>query len=396
MIEQITIENFKSLKKVQLKLGRMNLFVGSNASGKSNLFDALRVLRGVAGGFPIKELFEGGTRTGSGEAWPGIRGGLRYSIHMPTGAEGLSPDAETRLSIGFNGSQQRLGYIIGFNAVGKTTQESLYRDGEEVFLYDGKDPYFRAHPGALVETYPHPFLGSQLILAFRTGLAGAQKPVVEEWIRRQLSMQFFEFVPDVLRRYGTSADLPQMGELGENFASLVRAICSDPATKEAYLTWLRELRPRELDDVTVLKGAVGEPLIATVEAGRTFPAPVLSDGTLRFAALAAAFFQPAIPEVVAIEEIENGIHASRLRILLQLLRSRAGQTTTQVMATTHSPLLLDWLTETEWETTFFCHREPETGATVVLPLTELPGFRSAAKPGRIGQLLAEGWMDFAL
>ena len=43
MIERIVIENFKSLRKVDLKLGRMNLFIGSNASGKSNFFDALRI-----------------------------------------------------------------------------------------------------------------------------------------------------------------------------------------------------------------------------------------------------------------------------------------------------------------------------------------------------------------
>ena len=47
MIERIVIENFKSFKKVDLKLGRLNLFIGTNASGKSNFFDALRVLQGI-------------------------------------------------------------------------------------------------------------------------------------------------------------------------------------------------------------------------------------------------------------------------------------------------------------------------------------------------------------
>lgn len=68
MIEHITIERFKSLKNVDLKLGRLNLFIGTNASGKSNFFDALRMLRGIAGGFPVKELFEGGARTVAGDA----------------------------------------------------------------------------------------------------------------------------------------------------------------------------------------------------------------------------------------------------------------------------------------------------------------------------------------
>ena len=51
MIEQITIKNFKSFKDVSLKLGPLNIFIGANASGKSNFFDALRVLQGIGYGF---------------------------------------------------------------------------------------------------------------------------------------------------------------------------------------------------------------------------------------------------------------------------------------------------------------------------------------------------------
>jgi predicted ATPase len=80
--------------------------------------------------------------------------------------------------------------------------------------------------------------------------------------------------------------------------------------------WLQELRPQEVEDVITLTGAIGEPLFALREGGREFPAPVLSDGTLRFAALAASSFQPDMPKVLAIEEIENGIHGSRLRLLM--------------------------------------------------------------------------------
>ena len=47
-----------------------------------------------------------------------------------------------------------------------------------------------------------------------------------------------------------------MGEHGENFAALIRVICGNPETKEAYLSWLRELRPRDVDDVGMLEGAI--------------------------------------------------------------------------------------------------------------------------------------------
>jgi predicted ATPase len=379
-----------------LKLGLLNLFIGTNASGKSNLFDALRVLRGLAGGFSVSELFEGGARTLAGGTLPGIRGGLGHAAHKGAENDHAATSPEASLQVEFTTRLGQAGYAVSFNTAGATTREKLSKDGREVFFFDGQEACFRLSAGGLSPCYPNAFVGSQVILAFRTGLAGEHKEFVEAWMRGLLSMQFFELDPDVLRRYGTAADIPGMGERGENFASLARHICDKHPLHNAYLGWLQELRPRELDDVTTLQGAVGEPLFALREGARVFPAPVLSEGTLRFAALAAAFFQPDMPEVMTIEEIENGIHPGRLRLLLQLLRQRAGQAPTQVMATTHSPLLLDWLTEEEWDTTFFCQRDPLSGASSITPMSSLPGFRDAAKPGQVGQLLAEGWMDFAL
>ena len=52
MIDRIIIENFKSLRKVDLSLGSLNLFIGTNASGKSNFLDALRTLQGIGNGSP--------------------------------------------------------------------------------------------------------------------------------------------------------------------------------------------------------------------------------------------------------------------------------------------------------------------------------------------------------
>ena len=78
MIERIAIENFKSLRNVDLALGRVNLFVGTNASGKSNFLDALRVLEGIGNGFTIGEILNGKPRSATNEIWAGIRGGSKY------------------------------------------------------------------------------------------------------------------------------------------------------------------------------------------------------------------------------------------------------------------------------------------------------------------------------
>ena len=176
----------------------------------------------------------------------------------------------------------------------------------------------------------------------------------------------------MLRAYSRVAEVPRMGERGENFAALVQTICK--GNENAYLSWLKQLRPEEVDHVGVLHGAIGEPLFMLREKGREFPAAVLSDGTLRFAALAAAFFQPDMPDLMTIEEIENGLHSSRARLLLELLRSQAEAANTQVVATTHSAAVLDWLGEEDYRTTFVCKRDEETGESRICALTDVPHF----------------------
>ena len=86
MIERIVIENFKSLRKVDLSLGRVNLLIGTNASGKSNFLEALRMLEGIGNGFTIDEILNGKPKGATSEVWEGIRGGSAHACF--TGIDG--------------------------------------------------------------------------------------------------------------------------------------------------------------------------------------------------------------------------------------------------------------------------------------------------------------------
>lgn len=103
-----------------------------------------------------------------------------------------------------------------------------------------------------------------------------------------------------------------------------------------------------------------------------------------------------MPGVMTIEEIENGIHASRLRLLMELLRNRAASGRTQIMATTHSPIVLAWLTEAEYAHTFYCRRDETSGESSICPLTQVPRFVEVVKRQPIADLFAEGWLEVAL
>lgn len=407
MIERIVIENFKSLRKVDLKLGRMNIFIGSNASGKSNFFDALRVLQGIGSGFTISEVLDGKPRSATSEVWEGIRGGSAKACFAGSG-----DDAEVCLTVSGRLREKPSlpwEFMIAFSpAEGRVTRERLrvngdIYDSEPVAKSQGSDPvikvrYYKGGKG----NPPHvTFERSRPVLTqLAKGNGGTWKRAHVEWAaevaRLLANTQRVDPQPSVLRGYSQAHQIQRMGERGENFAALIGTIAQDPAAKDAYLSWLKQLRPAEVDDVGTLKGAVGEPLFMLREGGQDFPASVLSDGTLRFAAITAAFFQPDMPEIMTIEEIENGIHASRVRLLVELLRSQAATGRTQLIATTHSPIVLAWLLPVEYGTTFFCKRDDATGESRICALPEVPHFMDVVQKQPISDLFAEGWLESAL
>ena len=65
MFNQIKVESFKSLENVEIDLGRVNVFIGANGSGKSNLLEAIGVLGAAANGRVDDEaLLRRGVRPG--------------------------------------------------------------------------------------------------------------------------------------------------------------------------------------------------------------------------------------------------------------------------------------------------------------------------------------------
>lgn len=398
MIERITIENFKSLRKVELKLGRFNLFIGTNASGKSNFFDALRALKGLAGGLSVPGLFDPAERTVPGSDWLAIRGDLGNLAFKSSAADESSVGGEVvvRARLGIL-PRQVMDYGITFSSDGRVTSESLVEGAKSVFRYDGHEACFHPENGRVFPCYGGTGVqGSEMVVGYLNGSAGELKGIVESWQRLCTGIQFLSLDPAALREYGLGSLVKRLRERGENFASIVKAICADPQTKSAYLTWLQELRPDEVSDVDTKPGAGNDVKFRLWEGGREFLASVLSEGTLRFAAIAAAFFQPELPPVLAVEEVDNGIHPTRLRLLVELLRSQAAQGKVQVLTTTHSPLVLAWLKPEEHATTFYCKRDEQTGESKICPLTEIPRFQDVIRQQSVADLFAEGWMEAAL
>ena len=425
MIDRIIIENFKSLRRVDLSLGSMNLFIGANASGKSNFLDALRVLQGIGNGFTISEILDGKPKSATSAVWDGIRGGSSKACFAGSDGNGkVTIEAHGQLNLRSPWSSVKVddprlqtleswpnwSFLISISpATGQITRERFSLGQQSIYDFTtGNEPdhsFARYHSGTPgkdgsfhIDNH-RPALGQFADLYAKRSFDDfpREHPQLAARTATLLSnTQLIDPTPALLRSYSEAPRAQRMGDHGENFAALIHTLCQDDKTKDAYLSWLRQLRPEEVNDVGILSGALGEPLFMLRENGRVFPAPILSDGTLRFAALAAAFFQPDMPNLMTIEEIENGIHASRVRLLLELLRSQVETAKTQVVATTHSATVLDWLLEEEHKTTFFCKRDEATGESRICALADVPRFMEVVKKKPASELFSEGWLEAAL
>lgn len=101
MLEKLSVRTFKSLEDVTVDLGRVNVFIGANGSGKSNLLEALGILSAAADGrVDDQSLLARGVRPGLPalykSAFP-ARAGERIPPHLFFGAEGAQARYEVSL-----------------------------------------------------------------------------------------------------------------------------------------------------------------------------------------------------------------------------------------------------------------------------------------------------------
>ena len=126
-----------------------------------------------------------------------------------------------------------------------------------------------------------------------------------------------------------------------NLGLFLSRLRKTPKAKAAILEGLKDLYDGVTDfDVTVEGGTVQ---VFFTEGDFTVPATRLSDGTLRYLCLLAILCDPSPPPLICIEEPELGLHPDILPKLADLLVSASERT--QIIATTHSEVLVDALTD---------------------------------------------------
>jgi predicted ATPase len=209
-------------------------------------------------------------------------------------------------------------------------------------------------------------------------------------------LRFPDIQPRRMRGYG-KRHLP-LGDDGSNISGVLARLCDDLGVKRTLVEWMAELCAPELADLDFIEvQELGDVMAVLVEkGGRRITARSLSDGTLRFLGLLVALRTAEPGSVILIEEIEADLHPMRIRLLIEYLQAVTRERDVQVIATTHSPVVLQWLDDETLNRAIVFGRVPERDGTLMRRLGDLPNFGEIVKRKGIDQLFTTGWLEMAL
>jgi predicted ATPase len=422
MITKLTLKNFKSFGATggEIPLGPLTLIVGTNASGKSNIRDALRFLHGIGRGYSLPEII-GGKYSEAGEhVWDEIRGTMTELVKKGTKSRSFCITVET--SADLDG--------VDFEDPGKATIRPYgpFRYHIEILVDEdkgtalvkheyleeiGKHIVFTTHPGKPKGKLPAMYVFSKSKDGlFFDGQAGGPRMTADSPLLAQITAsreshkepllacsafqtalmvsRFFELDPQAMRQPSLPG-MKSLTDVGGNLSSVLARIAEDPNSKEALLSWVGVLTPLELVDLEFPKVTLGGKIqLALKEAGgHVISADSTSDGTLRFLAYASEMLWPAQNEIFFIEELENGIHPNRIDLLLRLFKFAIDEGNAQIIATTHSPALLNLLRDRSFEDAVVLTRSrngSEARCFRDMPVADQDKYRA-------GDLLFAGWFE---
>ena len=368
LIKSLHLKNILSFRDTKLDLQPLNVLIGANGSGKSNLIDVIALLQAVPGDLPSFFRRHGPI---SNWVWKG---------EQPSPSEEVGfPHVEAILS-DYQHLRESLRYEMGFAVFSSGDQYNIHSEKLEILSEPPNPPrtviewdrvfgiIANVAYSESAESYQTP-LSSNLVRQGRSVLAEFRDPLnhpVTTNIAAQMaaikSYRSWYVGRDSPVRHPqrTDGDPNFLEEDFSNLALVVNDLLSrrlEPSLND-YLNRFYEsyesLHSR-------IFGNTIELVVNETGMGDALSASRLSDGTIRFIALLAILCHPEPPPLICIEEPEIAMHPDSLGLIAELLRKAAERT--QIIVTTHSPELVSLLPpEPEAEFVVVCERDAAEGS----------------------------------
>lgn len=388
MLTRLKVKGFKSLEDIEVRFGPFTCVAGVNGVGKSNLFDAIMFLRDLADTsiidaatrirnsdrrrINLSALF---TLTAAGqaelmefevdflvndkvvddfgrEARPKVtflqyRLGLRHVPASNSKPEGIELAYEELDFVQKGDAKRRLGFPVSQEFldsvyIGSSRNNFIYMDPENPSIAKVRqDGGSSGQPISIpIDRAERTILSNINTIDRPTALAARRE--MQSWINLQLESSS-------LRKPDDFAAVSKVSPTGEHLPATLDRL----AQYDQIATQLANLLP-EVKSLSVDRDERRElkTLYLETVGGIRYEARSLSDGTLRFLALAIIGADPEAGGVICLEEPENGIHPARIPAIVELLSDMAvdpeysvglDNPLRQIIINTHSPLVIQKL-----------------------------------------------------
>ncbi|MEU9254678.1 AAA family ATPase [Streptomyces sp. NPDC048270] len=352
MITTLAVENYRSLRKLIVPLGRLTVVTGANGTGKSSLYRSLRLLADSARGGAIAALAREGGLPSTLWAGPEKLGRSVREGHHPL--QGTVRTEPVSLRLGFAGDE--FGYAVDFGHPAPVPDSLFALDPEIKRECTWAGPVLR--PAALLSDRAGPAVRTRTADGGWHRTQNALRPydsMLSELADPQLApdllalrerMRSWRFYDHVRTDAGAPARIPRIG-------TRTPVLGADGSDLPAALQTIREIGDHAALDAAVDAAFPGTRVSVTDRDGRfelelhqqgllrPLGAAELSDGTLRYLLWTAALLTPRPPALMVLNEPETSLHPDLLAPLADLILTVSRDTQTVVV--THATPLADAL-----------------------------------------------------
>jgi predicted ATPase len=343
-LSRLTIKKLLSFNDCTVELKPLNVLIGPNAVGKSNLIEAISLLQAAPSNINAVILRGGGSRQW---LWLGDAAAPTATIESELNLANGRDFGPVTYHLQFADSN---GYSVIEREELRWSSGNVIRSSDSVDLGPGAAPPQRQmgipRNESLFSKIRYP--------ADPTPITAVGECFTKVRIYRDLRTGQRSGM-----RYGIPTNVPTspLEDGGDNLALVLNEL-DFLGVHEPIRENLRRFCER-FEDVKI---RVGENLarIYLREVGLTemLSAPRMSDGTLKFLALLAALFHPKAPPLMCIEEPETGLHPDAMQLVADALVEASKST--QLIVTTHSEALVDWLSDRP-DSVLVCERDFDNG-----------------------------------
>jgi predicted ATPase len=400
-----SFQNFKNFTHAEnLDLfNPLTVLIGSNGVGKSNLLEAIELLGFLANGGLLHEISDMG-QNGKIE----VRGGLQAS----------PSNQEKRFSLRFSGSVHFGGIVKKFQyEISICTNEPQAFICNEVLQIDEKPLFKTIESSSSVHTveYNHFSRGGkkpqasispiQSALSQYKAFAIKNKKFSESLnvvntIQHHLKASFiFDPNPKLMREYeriGNRILVKNGANLSAVLYGLSNGTEEEKQSLSRLLNWIQHLpdEPYERFEFVVVK-QLNDVIFGfkIQETGELMSAKVLSDGTLRCLAVLTALETVDTHSRIVIEEFDNGLHPSRVKVLVEAIEECCTRRKLNVLVTTHNPATLNTLSKKQLQGVVLCHWDKEEKSSKLTPLHDLPYQDELLARGQLGDLVTRQMIE---